>query len=410
MITQFRVQNFKALRDVTLDLTPIHVLIGPNDTGKTSILEAMAALCRSVDHKLADAFVGCWNGAELVWHSDPDQTIKLDVAVADQSCRFSYGLACQFSRTGRNVSAHEENLHSPTSNEAMFHYTKLKPWSQVYAAHYVAGTASGHKVSVVQSLQEVHQALRGVHYCRWMPQLLSLPVAPDSSYQYKMERSGFGLARCLDDILGYDRAAFDGLEDRFRRMFPEVVRIMLKPESAYRTPQDNPEQIDMLSRADGKGIHFKLKGGAEVAATQASDGLLLVLAYLAVLHLPEPPRVLLVEEPENGIHPSRLKDILSIVRELVKEQSHTQVILTTHSPYVIDLFKPEEVTLCRKGDDGAVSVHRLSKSKTVAEQIDVFTLGEIWTGEGDDALAEPLESPSDASTEQHREAREDSGK
>ena len=46
MITRFQVQNYKALRDVTLDLTPMHVLIGPNDAGKTSILEAITALCR----------------------------------------------------------------------------------------------------------------------------------------------------------------------------------------------------------------------------------------------------------------------------------------------------------------------------------------------------------------------------
>ena len=62
MITQFRVQNYKALRDVTLDLTPIHVLIGPNDTGKTSILDAVAALCRSVDHDAENTFTGIWDG------------------------------------------------------------------------------------------------------------------------------------------------------------------------------------------------------------------------------------------------------------------------------------------------------------------------------------------------------------
>jgi AAA15 family ATPase/GTPase len=44
MIRTFRVQNYKALRDVTLELTPMHLLIGPNDSGKTSILEALAAL------------------------------------------------------------------------------------------------------------------------------------------------------------------------------------------------------------------------------------------------------------------------------------------------------------------------------------------------------------------------------
>src|SRR5437016_3939893 len=67
MITQFRIQNYKALRDVTLDLTPIHVLIGPNDSGKTSILEAIAAMCRSVDHILGEAFAGSWDGHQLVW-------------------------------------------------------------------------------------------------------------------------------------------------------------------------------------------------------------------------------------------------------------------------------------------------------------------------------------------------------
>ena len=66
MIKQFRVQNYKALRDVTLKLTPIHVLIGPNDSGKTSLLEAVAALCLSVDHPLADSFLGQWEGHSLV--------------------------------------------------------------------------------------------------------------------------------------------------------------------------------------------------------------------------------------------------------------------------------------------------------------------------------------------------------
>jgi len=115
--------------------------------------------------------------------------------------------------------------------------------------------------------------------------------------------------------------------------------------------------------------------------------MLLVLAYLCLLYLPEPPRVILVEEPENGVHPARLKEVLGILQELVKGQSHTQVIMTTHSPYVLDMFKPEEVTLCTKQTDGSIAVRQLSNSKKVLDQLDVFTLGEIWTAEGDEALA-----------------------
>jgi predicted ATPase len=110
---------------------------------------------------------------------------------------------------------------------------------------------------------------------------------------------------------------------------------------------------------------------------------------LTILHLPKPPRLLLIEEPENGIHPARLAGVLSILRELVREQSRAQVILTTHSPYVVDQFVPEEVSLCRREPNGEVSVSRLSHSPTVREQLDVFTLGEIWTSEGDERLADP---------------------
>jgi predicted ATPase len=208
-----------------------------------------------------------------------------------------------------------------------------------------------------------------------------------------MEPSGFGLALCLDDILGYDRDLFIQIENHFKQIFPEVKSIKLIAEPAYKSPTDATEQVPMLNKSDGKGLYFEFKRGGElVPARQVSDGLLLVLAYLAVIHLPQPPRVLLIEEPENGIHPKRLQEVLSILRQLVGEQSYTQVILTTHSPYVVDHFRPEEVTLCKKDEDGAVSVHPLSHSKMVQDQLDVFTLGEIWTAEGDNALVQPVAS------------------
>jgi hypothetical protein len=213
-----------------------------------------------------------------------------------------------------------------------------------------------------------------------------------------MEQSGFGLALCLDDILGYDRELFVRLEGRFREIFPHIKSIKLIPELAFKSPVDDPEQIPILQKSDGKGIYFEFAaGGQPIPARQVSDGVLLVLAYLTIMHLPQPPRVVLVEEPENGIHPARLKDVLTILRELVSEQSQTQIVLTTHSPYVVDLFQPDEVTLCQKEDDGSISVRRLSESKTVRDQLDVFTLGEIWTAEGDESLAHSVASRGESS-------------
>lgn len=389
MITRFRVQNYKALRDVTLDLTPIHVLIGPNDSGKTSILDAIAALCRSVDHPLRQAFTGSWDGRSLVWRGAPDRDVSFEASGHDSNGMVTYDLSCRFPPSGRDVTVAQEDFRlvidtSVEPLEVRFNYTGHTQTGVCSIATVGSSGAPNER----QAALTVSDAFVSVHACRWVPRLLGLPVAPDAKRRFRMEPSGFGLAWCLDDILSYDRSRFTELEERFRKGFPQIRSIKLVQEPAYRAPTDDPEQVPMLARADGKGIYFEFENGGElVPASQASDGVLLVLAYLTVLYLPKPPRVVLVEEPENGIHPKRLQDVLKILRDLVGEQGHTQVILATHSPYVVDLFKPEEVTLCQMEEDGSISVHRLSTSKTVREQLDVFTLGEIWTAEGDEALA-----------------------
>jgi hypothetical protein len=268
---------------------------------------------------------------------------------------------------------------------------------QVDVSLYTNGATSvystvhhGAKISspqMEQLLRRVHKVIGGVHLYRWETNLLAMPNAPDASRRFRMERDGFGLTLILDDILGYDRKRFDELESRFRGFFPEIRSIKLKSEPAFKSSGSNQHESRMLQRSDGKGIHFELNDGTLIRASQASDGLVLVLAYLAVLYLPEPPRVLLMEEPENGIHPKRLEEVLKILRELVGDASTTQVIITTHSPYVLDHFEPDEVTICRKDADGAVMTRRLSESEVVRRQSSVFSLGEIWTGEGDEALA-----------------------
>ena len=94
MITQFHVKNYKALRDVTLPLTQIHVLIGPNDSGKTSILEAIAALCRSVDFPLNQILPSVPNPWELRWYAKGDEAVALAAEIADGDCSGVYSIGC----------------------------------------------------------------------------------------------------------------------------------------------------------------------------------------------------------------------------------------------------------------------------------------------------------------------------
>ncbi len=387
MIKRLRVKNFKALRDVEIELTPIHVLIGPNDSGKTSILDALAALCRSVDHDLSDAFPGSWKDRELVWAGESGLRVTLGADFEGDTI-IGYMIDVDFGHGGK-LAAPDRKLVRTAERDLDSRIEAPQDHEEFWPL--------GNPDVLLRVPDDIRRFLRdllgGVHSYRFDPRFLALPVAPDTKRSFRMESNGFGLALCLDEILNFDRDRFIALERRFCEMFPHITSIKLIQEMAYRAPVDAPDQVTILQKTDGKGLYFRLSTADQlVPASQVSDGTLLVLAYLAVLHLPEPPRVLLVEEPENGIHPKRLRSVLGILRELIQEQSHTQVVLTTHSPYALDLFSPEEVTLCTMQENGEVKTTRLSDSPAVMNQTDVFTLGEIWTAEGDDAIAQSREA------------------
>ena len=345
-----------------------------------------------------DAFLGSWKGTELVWHGDFRLSVTIEVDFGDSAIA-GYGIEVDFAeRIRREAVVEEETIRK--KGRKPFRSDDLGALDPMVGSTRVQQSARpGWKSPRKDVLRAVRSLLDGVRYYRWDPRLLALPVAPDLERSSRMEQNGFGLALCLDEILGYSRERFAELERRFTGIFPQITSIRLSPEMGYRAPVDNPVRVTMLEQSAGKGLYFDLRtGGQPVPASQISDGMLLVLAYLAILYLPEPPRILLVEEPENGIHPKLLRDVLGILRDLVREQSHTQVVLTTHSPYALDLFSPEEVTLCTMQDNGEVKTTRLSESPAVRKQVDVFTLGEIWTSEGDEAIAQAQETTEESGT------------
>ena len=385
MIKQFHVKNYKALRDVTLPLKPIHVLIGPNDSGKTSILEAIAALCRSVDFPLNQILPSVPKAPDLLWDTHGDMVAAFTANIDDSVVVGEYGVACVMGQGAVAVARDGEFWQYQDGQRLHI--------SQVGA--HVTTVYSAYRTNLppanVALAKKLHDALSGVAFFRWNPRMLKLPVVLDSSHRLSMDSSGFGLAQCLDDILGLDRDRFRKLETKFCEIFPEIKSVQLVSERAYLWPQANQaDDLPHATEASGKSIYFQLQNGKSIRAAQASDGLLLVLAYLTLLHLPDPPRVILVEEPENGIHPKRLGEIINILRQLIEGQNRTQILMTTHSPYLLDLFKPEEVTLCKKEPDGSVSVHPLGLLPDVKKQLEVFNLGEIWTAEGDEALAKSV--------------------
>ena len=229
MITKFRVQNYKALRDVSLKLTPIHVLIGPNDSGKTSLLEALGAFCRSVDSELVAAFRGPWEGRELVW-------CRIDEAITFTG-HFHGGLAyqvgCEFTPIGRNVSIVND---AAGINGKTIGLPRGERGLSCLASIRLRGKPvffSRDQQDEIDAVNSINRECVGVHSFRWVPGMLSLPSALDPSRSFRMDESGFGLATCLDDIIGHDIDLFQKLEARFLSFFPDIRAVTARYLSWY---------------------------------------------------------------------------------------------------------------------------------------------------------------------------------
>jgi len=381
VITQVRITNFKAIRSAAVDLTPIHLLIGPNDSGKTSVLEALAAICRSVDHKAPECFVGRWQGRELVNSTAEWPSTEIAITASSEQKTFDYRVKAEFfeqTRDARWSSAYVQldgehrSIQSPDSSRTLTDYAALS----VEAAKQVAGSPEFSAALMVQD------AIDHCWYLRWTARNLALPTALNPDRRFRLEGNGFGLPTLIDDLLNYDRDSFSALESEFIEIFPNVKSIALVQQQGFNSPVDQADDTLSLQPSPGKQVVFRLKNSnRDLPASQAAEGMLYILGYLALMYLPTPPRVLLIEEPENGIHPHRVGDIVRILRGLVARHPDTQIVLTSHSPYLVDAFQPNEVTWCHREPSGDVVLTRLDTLPEVERSLSIFSLGEIWTWE-----------------------------
>ena len=390
MITQVDIKNFKAIRQASVDLTPVHLLIGPNDSGKTSVLEAIAAVCRSVDHDATNSFLGRWQGRELVNSAASESQVEIGVEIAGGDSTIKYRVCANFPDSGRQVrwQSAVATINLPDSILSPLPDQTLSAYARSHANH----EADAMKRPQWPIAQQISQLVGGCWYLRWTARNLALPTALNPDRRFRVEGNGFGLPTLIDDLLNYDRESFAALEREFTRIFPHVRSIALVQQQGFNSPVDQSDETLSLQPSPGKQIVFRLKySERDLPASQAAEGMLYILGYLALMYLPSPPRVLLIEEPENGIHPNRVGDIVRILRRLVESHPVTQVVMTTHSPYLVDAFQPEEVTWCRRNEAGDVVLTRLDTLSEVERSLSVFSLGEIWTGE-----LEPLSANEDS--------------
>lgn len=361
MLKRVSIQNFKSLKDVTLDFQKVNLLIGPNNSGKTNFLKALEYMLKDNTNQQETDF------KRLVFNQNIENQILI---------QFEY--------------EHDIEYKVKTVFE-----TKVNKKTEIIKSNWI----------YQDNQQSRHQRSDRGPYD---PNELKSKVGritiykPDPNKLDKAGPVGLGEDRVNDDasnLVGfldlmlskYRRTTFNQIEVDLRMCVSEFTEINL----------DDVKLTDQLKKFYGEeksGYSFKRLGLTDGRsnitywADEISEGTLYFLALLCIVNQPNPPKVLLLEEPEKGIHPRRIEEIINFIFRLVDDKD-IQVIMTTHSPLILDMFSdmPECVHIFdRNSDDGATEVKNLytdvilpstAKSKELGLEPPRYTdaLSDFWT-------------------------------
>ena len=350
MIKSIHFKNFKVLRDATLPLSRFTLIVGANGSGKST---AMQALSKFVSPSYADSY----------------EIITADQKHADTatvSITIDWALDERASESSRKKI--QDTIIAPTLPSDLS-VRLMTEWKHENGKINLDGPKLRNAGVVLEPTREREILTKIASFRIFSFDAQAIAEPAPIRQKVEMSPNGSKLAGVLDYLHGSEPEIWEMLNEELSRWFPEFDRVLLRPTG------------------DGeKGFSLRTRVGRhEIQAANLSHGTLLALAFLTLAYFPNPPAILCIEEPERGVHPRLFREIRDCMHRLCYPEEYgdrrdpVQVIATTHSPYMLDLYKdyPEEIVIAHK-DERGVLFERLSDKPNFNEFLQDAPLGEVW--------------------------------
>lgn len=368
------IKNFKAIRDSKrLKLTPLTVLIGNNGSGKSSLIEALETYHTFVTQDL-DAAFQTWHGIEHIRNKTAGEQVRFSKKTGQQ--RLSKPISFRITgHTGERPFKAASVINERGSGNVLFvehEEAKVGPITAIRDEGRM-DIRGDHGQMAIGPLDEAESLLghvpylgdyvRGWQFLSLWPTPMGQPRPQRRTHGRRaLAKDGSNVVEYLLDIRQRDLATFNGIIEALKYVLPYATDV--QPEITREL-----ERTVYLQLAER---NFKLPGWL------LSSGTLRVLALLAVLRHPEPPPLVLIEEVENGLDPRTIHLIVEEIQATV-QSGRSQVIITTHSPYLLDLLPLSSVVVCEREDGGEPVFHRPADDKELSSWAKSFGPGQLYT-------------------------------
>lgn len=351
------VRGFKSIASIEkLPLRPINVLIGPNGSGKSNFIGVFSFLHAVREGRLRDYVIQA-GGAEKVLHFGSKATKQVESRLSFEEEVNQYELV---------LSPTQDDGLYPSSETAFFWDKQRYPKGPY--VHYLEPREQGREAGIsdpelTKTPSWVRARLGGWRLYHMHDTSRSSPMRKTAKVNDNafLRPDGSNLAAFLYFLRERHQTSYTLIRRTVQQVAPFFDDFRLAPSRL------KPDDIMLEWRHQNSEQYFD--------SGSFSDGTLRFIALAALFLQPDRylPSVILVDEPELGLHPYAIEMLASLIRQA---STSTQVIVSTQSSLLLDHFDPEDVLVANRVD-GATQIARLEPSR-LKEWLEDYSLGQLW--------------------------------
>lgn len=404
MITLVEALGYRSLRYVRQPLGPFHVLVGPNASGKTTFLDAIAFLGRLVSDGIEAAVTErTSNFYDLLWQRTGErfelaiearipetlrrESLDTEILLPEGLDTARYEITLGIDQRGLQVQ--DERLFLKVGGQPGFPQRGMFPEPPTIPLSIVRTVRNTYKTIIDSNPRELGTVYSAAG-------LRSVQMSPRLRYTFL---EGFPIGAWLKELLinGVQQLVLNSM--LLRRPSPPGQAQGFKPDGSnlpwvisdlqkrspervqqwiahLRTALPDIEDIRTVERPEDRHryLMIRYRGGIEVPSWMVSDGTLRMLALTLPAYLQDFKGIYLIEEPENGIHPRAIETVFQSLSSVYD----AQVLVATHSPVILNIVDPEQVLCFAKTPEGATDIVRGSEHPALVEWRKETNLGVLF--------------------------------
>lgn len=408
MIESVRIRNFKAIREAEITLDGINAFIGNNGSGKSSVIEALQTLQSILEFGLTEGINKRWVGLEHIRHlsaPENDSDIHIEVSGKFKSKEYKYYLSCNKLESnglyvvkgekleidgerlleisgvneqglGDSFEAVEKSQNSGSERQEYgFEISSFGQKNQLMSRSILEETrieqsglhlnANTHSISTIPQKEQSLKAQFKAYILNWyfiniQPESLYFPVPKDFSTFFKgVDADGKNLADYLWSLDRSDKKEMkEIILEKLRTILPYINQLGA-----------NDIQVQNLVYL------FLTEHRKQIPSWLLSTGTLRALTLLTLFNTVTWPCVFFIEEMENTLDPRTLN---LLVDEMDRMTPGHQFVITTHSPYLLDLLEMQHIIVAERMEKGPF-YSRPDERQDLAGWKEKFSPGKLYT-------------------------------